>query len=98
GRMADDEPVGPHRQEVSGRVQERLAFFQAGASGGKVQNRSSEPSRRHFERNPGPRGRLHEEIDDRLPFEDRKRGRRGGGLYLGKNLSYGKDAPNLLGA
>ena len=62
--VADDHDVDPHRLDVLGRVDERLALGQARDAGGEVQRVGREPLGRQAEAGPRPGRVLEEQVED----------------------------------
>jgi hypothetical protein len=65
-RMAEHDRVGPHRLEVPGGVDERLALARARAAARDVDRIGREPLGRDLERRPRARAALVEQVDDGL--------------------------------
>ena len=92
GRVADDHDVGPHRLDVLGRVDERLALGEARDAGGEVLGVGREPLGRQAEAGPGPRRVLEEEVEDD-PALERRDLLAAPGRDLGERLGGVEDAP-----
>ena len=95
-RVADDHDVGPHRLDVLGRVDERLALGEARDAGGEVLGVGREPLGGQAEAGPGPGRVLEEQVEDDPPLE------RGDllaapGRDLGERLGRVEDRQDLLG-
>ena len=91
--VADDDEVRVQRLEIARGVLERLAFFERRRLGGKIDDVGGQPLRGQFKADARARGRLDEQVDDRLAAQRRNflDGALADGLERARRVEHGDD-------